>query len=118
MHQFIAVHTAVKLFHTLFGKFNHAVFEGKQGKIFAGSNILPRMKLSSLLANKNAACANELTCKKFNTQAFCIGIPTIFCRTTSFFMRHENKIRKRRDFSGFMTIWQEENCKKPKNRVE
>lgn len=58
-------------------EFHDAVNEGEQSIIAADAYISPRVNLGAALANKDAACAYNLTAKSLDAETLCITITTV-----------------------------------------
>ena len=59
------------IFHFLF-ELNNTICEGKQGMVFAHTDVEPGIMNRSALPYDNAACLGELPAKDLHTQSFAV----------------------------------------------
>lgn len=74
------------------GEFDHAVYQGEQGVIFAHADVLSGADFAAALADQNATCAHDFSGVFFDAQTLAMRIAAVTGRTTCFFVSHISRI--------------------------
>ena len=72
-------------------KTKHAVYLGKQGVVFADTDVDAGMDVGTTLANENVAGENELTVSALGAKALGLGVTAVLGGAHTFFMSEELK---------------------------
>jgi hypothetical protein len=69
-------------------KFDHSIYQGKQGVILPYSHILSSVEFGSHLSYENMSRLNKLSSKTLNASSFTGAITTLSRTSSCFFMSH------------------------------
>jgi hypothetical protein len=73
-------------------EFDHAVYQGKKGVVFAHADVLSGADFAAALADQNATCAYDFSGVFFDAQTLAMRIAAVTGRTTCFFVSHISRI--------------------------